>query len=112
MTSTETKTETQTEKVELKAKARKALTAFVEAKQIIKEAEEVKAKAEAEIREALGEATVATVNGFQVLSVASRKRTNVNAKELEAKFPEAFEATKYIVEYDFLNVIQAPAAKA
>ena len=107
-----TSTETQTEKVELKAKARKALTAFVEAKQIIKEAEEVKAKAEAEIREALGEATVATVNGFQVLSVASRKRTNVNAKELEAKFPEAFEATKYIVEYDFLNVIQAPTAKA
>jgi len=107
-----TSTETQTEKVELKAKARKALTAFVEAKQIIKEAEEVKAKAEAEIREALGEATVATVNGFQVLSVASRKRTNVNAKELEAKFPEAYEATKYIVEYDFLNVIQAPTAKA
>lgn len=106
-----TSTETQTEKVELKAKARKALTAFVEAKQIIKEAEEVKAQAEKEIREALGEALVATINGFQVLSVASRKRTNVNAKELQAKFPVAFEATKYIVEYDFLNVIQAPTTK-
>jgi predicted phage-related endonuclease len=112
MTSTETKTETQTEKVELKAKARKALTAFVEAKQIIKEAEEVKAQAEKEIREALGNALVATINGFQVLSVAFRKRTNVNAKKLEAKFPGAFEATKYIVEYDFLNVIQAPTTKS
>lgn len=111
MASTETKTPT-TSKVELKAKARKALTEFVEAKQVIKEAEAIKEKAEAVIREALGEATVATVNGFQVLSVAFRKRTNINSKELETKFPEAFEATKYTIEYDFLNVIQAPTTKA
>lgn len=97
--------------VELKQKARKALKEFVEAKQEIKLAEEKKDKAEAELREALGEATVATVNGFQVLSVAFRKRTNINAKELEKNFPEAYEATKYISEFDFLNVIQAPTAK-
>jgi predicted phage-related endonuclease len=105
-------TSTENEKtIELKAKARKALKEFVEAKQAIKLAEEKKEKAEAELREAIGEATVATVNGFQVLSVAFRKRTNINAKALEKDFPEAYEATKYISEFDFLNIIQAPTTK-
>jgi predicted phage-related endonuclease len=112
MTSTKTKTEAQTDKVELKAKARKALTAFVEAKQIIKEAEEVKAQAEKEIREALGEATVGTINGFQVLSLAFRKRTTVDSKALEIDFPVAYEATKRVTEYDFITTIQAPTTKA
>jgi predicted phage-related endonuclease len=102
---------TENNKVELKAKARKALTAFVEAKQAIKEAEAKKEQAEAELREAIGEATIATVNGFQVLSVAFRSRTNINAKLLETDFPEAYEATKFLSEYDFLNVIQAPTSK-
>ena len=83
---------------------RKALKAFHEAKELADKAEALKKEAEAVLRQALGEATEATVGGITAFKLISRTNTYVNAKALKVDFPEAYEATQYETAYDFIKV--------
>ena len=86
--------------------ARAAYAALKAAKEAIKENERIKAESEAILRETLGPARYLVILGQKVLRVSSlRKRTNINAKDLLAAFPEAYQATATTTEYDFLEVL-------
>jgi hypothetical protein len=94
-------------KVELgfNAEVRAALKQFGEAKALAKQAEELKANAEAILRAALGGNTEATVGGVSAFKIESRTRTNISSDVLKSDFPEAYEAAKSVSEYDFLKVV-------
>lgn len=83
---------------------RQALKAFAEAKALADKAEALKKEAEATLRQALGEATTATIGGITAFQLISRTNTYVNAKALKVDFPEAYEATQYQTAYDFIKV--------
>lgn len=94
-------------KVELgfNAEVRSALKQFSEAKALAKQAEEMKAQAEAILRSALGGNTEATVGGVVAFKIESRTRTNISAEVLKTEFPKAYEAAKSVAEYDFIKVV-------
>jgi len=74
---------------------------FEEAKRAIREAEAVKAEAEARIREALGTATVGTVAGVTVIRVSERERVSISASAVkeadEALYNALAKTTAYTV---------------
>jgi hypothetical protein len=84
---------------------RSALKQFSEAKALAKQAEEMKANAEAILRAALGGNTEATVGGVVAFKIESRTRTNISSEVLKTEFPQAYEAAKSVAEYDFLKVV-------
>lgn len=94
------------EKIEVgfNAEAREAIKRFNEAKELADKAEAQKKEAEAVLRQALGEATVATVGGIVAFQLIAKTNTYVNAKALKVDFPEAYEATQYQTSYDFIKV--------
>lgn len=94
---------TTTTAVELSTEAQKALADFAMAKATIKALEEQKDKAEAILREALGNAENGMVNGKVAVKVAHRTRKGTDSKSLAEKFPEAYEATLTQTEYSFLQ---------
>ena len=94
---------TSTTAVELSTEAQKALADFANAKEAIKAFEELKATAEAIIREALGNAEAGFVDGKVAVKVASRTRKGTDGKLLAEKFPEAYEATLTSTAYTFLQ---------
>lgn len=75
---------------------------FEEAKRVIREAEAVKAEAEARIREALGTATVGTIAGVTVIKVSDRTRATVSANDLKAVNEELYNALVKVTEYSVL----------
>lgn len=83
---------------------RKALKAFHEAKALADKADALKKEAEAVLRQALGEATTATVGGIVAFQLISKTNTYVNTKALKVDFPLAYEATQYQTAYDYIKV--------
>ena len=84
-------------------KVRQALTDFIQAKADEKSAKERKAIAEAILREALGTATVATVNGTKAFSLVSSKNSSFDSKMLQEKFPVAYAETLRVTPYDYIR---------
>jgi hypothetical protein len=84
-------------------KVRQALADFIQAKADEKSAKERKATAEAILREALGTATVATVNGTKAFSLVSSSNTSFDGKELQDKFPVAYETCVRKTPYDYIR---------
>jgi acetyl-CoA carboxylase alpha subunit len=89
--------------VELNAAGFAALQVFVAAKEAEKAAKTAKAKAEALLREALGDAVVATYNGVAALKVQFRTNSHIDKNLLQAAFPEAYEFTLVNTPYTFLT---------
>lgn len=82
-----------------------ALDAFNNAKKAEAEAKKAKAHAEAILREALGEATEATVNGIVALKVIASRSTHIDKDALLTAFPEAYEATLKQTPYTYLKAL-------
>lgn len=87
-----------------KPEARKALADFAEAKDLAKRAEALKKESEAKLRELLGNATEATFGGVIAFKLVAKANNYTDAKKLADEFPEAFQATRYITEYDFIKI--------
>jgi len=85
--------------VELNQAQQKLVSEYIEAKTLATELEKKKKDLETQVKEVLGEAKVATVNGKIRLQVSDRKREGVDRKVLAELFPEAFEATRTVSEY-------------
>lgn len=94
---------TSTTTTELSADAQKFLQQFADAKEAIKALEALKDEAEANLREALGNAEVGTIDGKVAVKVAKRERKGTDAKVLAEKFPEAYQATLTVTAYTFLQ---------
>ena len=94
---------TSTTTTELSVEAQVALKQFADAKEAIKAFEAIKNEAEANLRIALGDAEVGTIDGKVALKVAKRTRKGTDAKLLAEKFPEAYEATLTSTDYSFLQ---------
>lgn len=75
---------------------------------VVKELKERQQAIENELRLALGDAEVATVDGLAALTCRTQTRTTVNADLLRADYPEAFEATRR----ETSTRIMRPASKA
>jgi hypothetical protein len=84
-------------------KVRQAHADFVQAKADEKSAKERKATAEAILREALGTATVATINGTKAFSLVSSKNSSFDGKMLEELFPEAHKTCLRVTPYDYIR---------
>lgn len=87
------------------AEVRQAVALFNEAKDLAKRAEALKAEAEAVLRTALGENTIATIGGVKAFSLEHRQRTNINGKALAEKFPQAYAEVTTTTEYDFIKTV-------
>ena len=79
------------------------LISFNDTKAAIKELEAKKAELEAQIRELLGDAKKATIDGVVRVTISDRTRSGVNTELLKAAFPEAFEATQTSTTYSVLT---------
>ena len=102
----ETKVTTTTNTVDLSATdAAKALAKFIAAKEAIKALEEQKADAAAHLRELLGEAEVAIINGVERFKLAHRTNSKNDRKVLQEMFPEAFEASLVVTPYTFIQTL-------
>jgi hypothetical protein len=90
---------------EATASTLRAFDSFMEAKRLAKQAEAMKAEAEATLREFLTANGVEaiTVEGRTVVTLAKRTRTGVDTALLRTAFPEAFEATQTETAYDFIR---------
>lgn len=84
-------------------KVRKALADFIQAKADEKSAKERKANAEAILREALGDKTVAFVGKTKAFSLVASKTTSFDREVLERDFPVAFATTLRVTEYDYIR---------
>jgi hypothetical protein len=91
--------------VELSAKALKALSAFNKAKEAEAKAKALKSKAEAIIREALGEAKAGTVEGVVAVKVISSSNTHFDRELMLSAYKEAYDATLKTTEYDYLKTL-------
>jgi predicted phage-related endonuclease len=87
-----------------KAEARKALADFTEAKDLAKRAEALKKESEAKLRELLGDATEATFGGVIAFKLVDKSSSYIDSKKLAQDYPEAYEATRYTTEYDFVKI--------
>jgi hypothetical protein len=99
------KTNKTVEGVELSAKAVKALATFNKAKEAEAKAKVLKSKAEAILREALGEAKAGIVEGVVAVRVVSSRNTSFDRELMLANYPEAYEATLKTTEYDYLRTL-------
>lgn len=79
-----------------------ALHRFEEAKRAIREAEAVKAEAEAVIREALGSATAGTIAGVTVVKVSERTRTTISASAVKEADEALYNRLATTTEYSVL----------
>jgi hypothetical protein len=99
------KTNKAVEGIELSAKAVKALATFNKAKEAEAKAKALKSKAEAVLREALGEAKAGFVEGVVAVRVVNGKNTHFDREVMLANYPEAYEATIKTTEYDYLKTL-------
>jgi prolyl-tRNA editing enzyme YbaK/EbsC (Cys-tRNA(Pro) deacylase) len=94
-----------TVEVGFSTEVREAIALFDEAKALAKRAEELKAEAEAILREALGNATVATVGGVKAFSLEHRTRVSLDQKRLEQEHKAIFDEFARVTEYDFIKTV-------
>ena len=104
-----------TNKPKAKAKASKTLaltpeamailTAFNKAKVAEAKAKEAKALADAQLRELLGEAVEATLDGVVVLKVVSGTNTHFDRELLNQLAPEIYQATLRSTAYTYLKTL-------
>lgn len=84
---------------------RKALADFVAGKQLEAEGKAKKAEAEIILREALGEAKVAKIGGSIAYKLVNGSNRHADLKLLAENFPEAYEASVKVAEYDFIRAV-------
>jgi len=99
------KTNKAVEGVELSSKAVKALATFNKAKEAEAKAKALKSKAEAILREALGEAKAGIVEGVVAVRVVSSHNTSFDRELMKEAFREAYDATLRTTEYDYLRTL-------
>lgn len=90
--------------VELTEAQQVLVNEYISTRTMATELEKTKKALEAQVKELIGEAEVATVNGVIRLQVSKRQREGVDRKVLAETFPEAFEASKTTSEYVVLLV--------
>jgi len=76
---------------------------FEETKEAIKALEEKKAATEALLREMLGDAEVATVNGTKLFKLIHGTNTSFDRELMKKGFPEAFAATLKSKAYTYIK---------
>lgn len=91
--------------IELGDEAIAALKRFAKAKAAIKRAETAKAKAEAELREALNGKSFGLVNGVSVLSVIEATRKSLDSAIVEKDAPEVYLSALRTTTYDYLKAL-------
>ncbi len=82
-----------------------AIADFNEAKRLIKELEAQKAKAEALLREVMGDAEVGLIAGVERVKIATRTRTNLDTDILKSAFPEAYEQASQAKTYTVVTAV-------
>lgn len=87
------------------SEVRQALKAFKEAKEAEASAKAKKAEAEKVLRDALGGAVQATISGVVAYKLVNGSNRHADLKELAKAFPEAYEATLRVSEYDFVKAV-------
>lgn len=94
-------------KTVLKVKHVRAAIVFSNAKRTIKKAEERKKRAEAIIREGLGDAGIGTDprTGMNVVEVMESSNSSYDANILKTRFPDAERAAKVTTPYTYLKTI-------
>ena len=85
--------------IELTADQQALVDEYINTRTMVTELEKTKKALEAQVKELIGNAEVATVDGKVRLQVSKRQREGVDRKVLAELFPEAFEATKTLSEY-------------
>lgn len=85
------------------AEVRQALIKFQQAKEAEKQAKADKAEAEAILREALGDAQVATIGGAKAFSLVAGSNRHADLTKLAEEFAEAYEATVKTTTYDYIR---------
>jgi DNA replication protein DnaD len=97
---------TQTEVADLTGTNAAALLAeFEETKAAIKALEEKKDAAEALLRELLGDAEVATINGEKLFKLVHGMNTSFDRELMKKAFPEAFSATLKKKAYTYIKAM-------
>ena len=97
---------TEVEVIDLTATdAEKALYQFIAAREAIKVHEEQQKKAEARLRELLGDAQVGMIRGVERFKLQNSHNTSIDRAKLQAGWPEAFEATLKKTPYDFIKAL-------
>ena len=97
---------TKVETIDLTATdAEKALFQFIAAREAIKAHEEQKEKAEARLRELLGDAEVGMIRGVERFKLQNSSNSKIDRKALEAGWPEAYEATLVKTPYDYVKAL-------
>jgi hypothetical protein len=91
--------------IELTPEGRQALADFRKAKEAEAKAKKAKALAEAQLREALGNALEGLVEGAVVVKVVAGRNTHFDREALEEMFPEAYQATIRETLYDYLKTL-------
>lgn len=82
---------------------RQALIAFQQAKEAEKQAKTAKTEAEAILREALGDAQIATISGSKAYALIAGSNRHADLAKLEIEFPEAYEAVVKTTTYDYIK---------
>lgn len=85
--------------------AAEALAKFQDAKKAIKALEDAKAEAEARLREILGDAEIAVLNGQELYKLAHRTNSRVDKKLLTALAPELVDKVTVVTPYDFIQAL-------
>lgn len=75
---------------------------FVEVRDLINALDKKKRALDNAIRDLLGDAEAATVDGRVRVEVSRRKREGVDREALAKAFPEAFAATRTVTDYSVL----------
>lgn len=104
-TATKAKAKAKAKPIELDDTAKVALANFNKAKQAEAKAKELKAIAEAQLREALGNAVEGSIDGLTVIKVVSGTNSHFDRKALLENYPEAFEATYKETPYTYLKTL-------
>jgi len=81
------------------------VTTVTTAREAIKAHEDQQKKAEARLRELLGDAQVGMIRGVERFKLQNSHNTSVDRAKLQAGWPEAFEATLKKTPYDFIKAL-------
>lgn len=76
---------------------------YMAAKELVKEMKEQQSSAEAKIRALMGDANAAYIGEKLVATIATRNRSNIDRKALEAGWPDAIKACMTHTVYTVLD---------
>ena len=91
--------ETESKGVELTPELQQAVTEFIELRTMYNNIKKQKEALEAQIKEFVGDADVATVDGKVRLELSRRTRKGVDRNLLFEAYPEAYAATETVSSY-------------